>query len=45
MSEPPVSSCRSAAVKRLGVLGWPVAHSLSPLIQNAALKDAGLGES
>ncbi len=45
MSEPPVSSCRSAAVKRLGVLGWPVAHSLSPLIQNAALKDAGIAAS
>lgn len=28
---------------RLGVLGWPVAHSLSPAIQNAALAAAGLG--
>ncbi len=28
---------------RLGVLGWPVAHSLSPAIQNAALGAAGLG--
>ncbi|MGH2859322.1 MAG: shikimate dehydrogenase family protein [Solirubrobacteraceae bacterium] len=27
---------------RLGVLGWPVAHSLSPAIQNAALAAAGL---
>jgi shikimate dehydrogenase len=27
---------------RLGVLGWPVAHSLSPAIQNAALLAAGL---
>jgi shikimate dehydrogenase len=27
---------------RLGVLGWPVAHSLSPQIQNAALEAAGL---
>ena len=27
---------------RLGVLGWPVAHSLSPALQNAALKAAGL---
>ena len=26
----------------LGVCGWPVAHSLSPLIQNAALVAAGL---
>jgi shikimate dehydrogenase len=27
---------------RLGVLGWPVAHSLSPAIQNAALRACGL---
>ncbi|MGI9183725.1 MAG: shikimate dehydrogenase family protein [Solirubrobacteraceae bacterium] len=27
---------------RLGVLGWPVAHSLSPRIHNAALAAAGL---
>jgi shikimate dehydrogenase len=27
---------------RLGVLGWPVGHSRSPAIQNAALKAAGL---
>ncbi len=27
---------------RLGVLGWPVAHSRSPKMQNAALKAAGL---
>ena len=30
------------ARNRLGVLGWPVAHSLSPAIQNAALAAAGL---
>jgi shikimate dehydrogenase len=29
---------------RLGVAGWPVAHSLSPAIQNAALAAAGLRE-
>jgi shikimate dehydrogenase len=29
---------------RLGVIGWPVAHSLSPKIQNAALGAAGLSE-
>ncbi len=29
-------------LNRLGVLGWPVAHSLSPRIQNAALHAAGL---
>jgi shikimate dehydrogenase len=28
---------------RLGVLGWPVAHSRSPAIQNAALQASGLG--
>ena len=27
---------------RLGVLGWPVAHSRSPAIQNAALAAVGL---
>jgi shikimate dehydrogenase len=27
---------------RLGVLGWPVAHSRSPAIQNAALRAVGL---
>jgi shikimate dehydrogenase len=27
---------------RLGVLGWPVAHSLSPALQNAALRAVGL---
>lgn len=30
---------------RLGVLGWPVAHSRSPAIQNAALAAVGLGET
>jgi shikimate dehydrogenase len=28
--------------KRLGVLGWPVAHSRSPAMQNAALQEVGL---
>jgi shikimate dehydrogenase len=27
---------------RLGVIGWPVAHSLSPVFQNAALREVGL---
>ncbi len=31
-------------MNRLGVLGWPVAHSLSPAIQTAALRAAGLGD-
>jgi shikimate dehydrogenase len=29
---------------RLGVLGWPVAHSRSPAIQNASLQAVGLGD-
>jgi shikimate dehydrogenase len=29
---------------RLGVLGWPVAHSRSPAIHNAALAASGLGD-
>jgi shikimate dehydrogenase len=29
---------------RLGVLGWPVGHSRSPAIHNAALRAVGLGE-
>ena len=29
---------------RLGVVGWPVAHSRSPAMQNAALQAAGLTE-
>lgn len=28
--------------KNLGVMGWPVEHSLSPAMQNAALEKAGL---
>ncbi|HKO29407.1 MAG TPA: shikimate dehydrogenase [Solirubrobacteraceae bacterium] len=33
------------AQTRLGVVGWPVAHSRSPAIQNAALEAVGLGRS
>ena len=32
------------AVTRLGVLGWPVTHSRSPAIHNAALRAVGLRE-
>ena len=32
----------SHAATRLGVVGWPVAHSRSPAIQNAALQAVGL---
>ena len=28
--------------KNLGVMGWPIAHSLSPALHNAALAAAGL---
>lgn len=31
-------------MSRLGVIGWPVAHSRSPAIQNAALEAVGLGQ-
>jgi shikimate dehydrogenase len=31
-------------ITRLGVAGWPVAHSRSPAIQNAALEAVGLSE-
>ncbi len=40
--DPPRERC---TLIRLGVLGWPVAHSRSPAIQNAALEAAGLGAS
>ena len=29
---------------RLGVIGWPVAHSRSPAMHNAALRAVGLGD-
>ncbi len=32
------------AVIRLGVLGWPVSHSRSPAIHNAALHAVGLAD-
>lgn len=28
--------------KNLGVMGWPIAHSLSPVLQNAAIEEAGI---
>lgn len=41
MAESRTSETRTAT--RLGVLGWPVAHSRSPAMQNAALQALGLG--
>ncbi|HWE33741.1 MAG TPA: shikimate dehydrogenase [Solirubrobacteraceae bacterium] len=35
---------RAPSGRRLGVLGWPVAHSRSPAIHNAALRAVGLGD-
>jgi shikimate dehydrogenase len=32
----------TAGTRPLGVLGWPVRHSLSPVIHNAALREQGL---
>lgn len=32
----------AASTRLLGVLGWPVEHSLSPVIHNAALRSQGL---
>ena len=37
-----VEPAGASGATRLGVLGWPVAHSRSPAIQNAALEAAGL---
>jgi shikimate dehydrogenase len=31
-------------MRRLGVLGWPVAHSRSPTMHNAALRALGMGD-
>ncbi len=39
----PIATPPVAASVRLGVLGWPVAHSRSPDMQNAALRSVGLG--
>lgn len=33
-----------ASRTRLGVLGWPVAHSRSPVMHNAALREVGLDD-
>src|SRR5262249_46378887 len=38
----PSPGVQEKVMKRLGVLGWPVAHSRSPAIHNAALAALGL---
>lgn len=32
----------SGKTKNIGIIGYPIEHSLSPMMQNAALKEAGL---
>ena len=32
----------SGATKNLGVIGWPIVHSLSPAMQEAAIRAAGV---
>ena len=34
----------SAALRRVGIVGWPLAHSLSPLIHRFWMREAGLPE-
>lgn len=45
MSAAPVPAAAAEPGRRwrLGVFGWPVAHSRSPAMQGAALRDLGLG--
>jgi len=42
MTPEPAHASDLPAAARLGVLGWPVAHSRSPAMQNAALQALGL---
>lgn len=44
MTNDPASRGGSEAARRLGVLGWPVAHSRSPAMHNAALVALGLSK-
>ena len=38
----PIGSGATSQMRRLGVLGWPVAHSRSPAMMNAALRALGM---
>jgi shikimate dehydrogenase len=38
-----VAAAGGSQAIRLGVVGWPVAHSRSPAMHNAALREVGLG--
>jgi shikimate dehydrogenase len=40
----PLSAKPASQTRRLGVLGWPVAHSRSPAMMNAALRALGMDE-
>ncbi len=42
MSRDPAPRAITAHTRLFGVLGWPVSHSLSPALQNAALRAAGM---
>ena len=42
MAEPPTDTHVSGRTRTVGIIGWPVDHSLSPRIHNAAFRALGL---
>lgn len=42
MDEPPSGARVAGSTRTLGIIGWPVSHSLSPAIHNAAFAALGL---
>ncbi len=40
----PPAGLQAQLMRRLGVLGWPVAHSRSPAMHNAALRSLGMSD-
>jgi shikimate dehydrogenase len=44
MTRPPACAPTGGVPVRVGVLGWPVAHSRSPAMHNAALAALGMGD-